>query len=205
MSSDCCGRLGVVVFGSTTGGPGGAGLDGAMTGVLTGGDTDELVAGTGEDGAEAAPTQTSTATRPRLRRRPHDDCQSPPGTLVSAEDGSPSASSTRSSVTGVSPQADSQFWLFPVWRDPAWLWPRGCEMGRRVHFRPPEGLVRSYDRPMTTDDRSDGGSVLHPEARALLESDALAHLVTLNADGSPQVTCIWVGLDGEEIVSGHLP
>ena len=83
-----------------------------MTGVLTGGDTDELVAGTGEDGAEAAPTQTSTATRPRLRRTPHDDCQSPPGALVSAEDGSPSASSTRSSVTGVSPQADSPFWLF---------------------------------------------------------------------------------------------
>ncbi|MDQ3777366.1 MAG: PPOX class F420-dependent oxidoreductase [Actinomycetota bacterium] len=41
-------------------------------------------------------------------------------------------------------------------------------------------------------------------ARALLESDALAHLVTLNADGSPQVTCVWVGLDGQEIVSGHL-
>jgi PPOX class probable F420-dependent enzyme len=43
-----------------------------------------------------------------------------------------------------------------------------------------------------------------PEARELLESDALAHLVTLNADGSPQVTCIWVGLDGDEIVAGHL-
>ena len=43
-----------------------------------------------------------------------------------------------------------------------------------------------------------------PEARTLLESDALAHLVTLNADGSPQVTCIWVGLDGDEIVAGHL-
>ena len=42
------------------------------------------------------------------------------------------------------------------------------------------------------------------EARAVLESDALAHLVTLNSDGSPQVTCIWVGLDGDEIVSGHL-
>ena len=42
------------------------------------------------------------------------------------------------------------------------------------------------------------------EARAVLESDALAHLVTLNPDGSPQVTCIWVGLDGDEIVSGHL-
>jgi PPOX class probable F420-dependent enzyme len=43
-----------------------------------------------------------------------------------------------------------------------------------------------------------------PEARAVLESDALAHFVTLNPDGSPQVTCIWVGLDGDEIVSGHL-
>jgi PPOX class probable F420-dependent enzyme len=42
------------------------------------------------------------------------------------------------------------------------------------------------------------------EARELLESAALAHLVTLNRDGSPQVTCIWVGLDADEIVSGHL-
>ena len=33
---------------------------------------------------------------------------------------------------------------------------------------------------------------------------SLAHLVTLNADGSPQVTCVWVGMDDEEIVSGHL-
>jgi PPOX class probable F420-dependent enzyme len=46
---------------------------------------------------------------------------------------------------------------------------------------------------------------LPASARGLLESDALAHLVTLNADGSPQVSCIWVGLDGDEIVSGHLP
>ena len=41
-------------------------------------------------------------------------------------------------------------------------------------------------------------------ARALLESDALAHLATINRDGSPQVSCVWVGLDGDEIVSGHL-
>jgi PPOX class probable F420-dependent enzyme len=41
-------------------------------------------------------------------------------------------------------------------------------------------------------------------ARALIESGSLAHLVTLNADGSPQVTCVWVGLDGDELVSGHL-
>jgi PPOX class probable F420-dependent enzyme len=44
-----------------------------------------------------------------------------------------------------------------------------------------------------------------PEARELLESDALAHLVTINPDGSPQVSIVWVGLDGDEIVSGHLP
>jgi len=38
----------------------------------------------------------------------------------------------------------------------------------------------------------------------VLESDRLAHLVTLNPDGSPQVSCVWVGLEGDEIVSGHL-
>jgi PPOX class probable F420-dependent enzyme len=43
-----------------------------------------------------------------------------------------------------------------------------------------------------------------PQARAVLESDELAHLVTLNPDGSPQVSCVWVGLEGDEIVSGHL-
>jgi PPOX class probable F420-dependent enzyme len=43
-----------------------------------------------------------------------------------------------------------------------------------------------------------------PEAREVLESDQLAHLVTLNPDGRPQITCVWVGLDGDEIVSGHL-
>jgi PPOX class probable F420-dependent enzyme len=46
--------------------------------------------------------------------------------------------------------------------------------------------------------------ILPESARELLESGALAHLVTLNRDGSPQVSCVWVGLDGDEIVSGHL-
>jgi PPOX class probable F420-dependent enzyme len=40
--------------------------------------------------------------------------------------------------------------------------------------------------------------------RALIESGPLAHLVTLNLDGSPQVTIVWIGLEGDEIVSGHL-
>jgi PPOX class probable F420-dependent enzyme len=47
-------------------------------------------------------------------------------------------------------------------------------------------------------------TVLNPPARNLLESDALVHLVTLNADGSPQLSCVWVGLDGDDIVSGHM-
>ncbi len=41
-------------------------------------------------------------------------------------------------------------------------------------------------------------------AREVLEAPRLAHLVTLNADGSPQVTCVWVGLEGDEIVAAHL-
>jgi PPOX class probable F420-dependent enzyme len=47
-------------------------------------------------------------------------------------------------------------------------------------------------------------SVLPESARSVLESDGLAHLVTVNPDGSPQVTIVWVGLDGDEIVSAHL-
>ncbi len=47
-------------------------------------------------------------------------------------------------------------------------------------------------------------TVLPESARDLIESGVLAHLVTIAEDGSPQVTCIWVGLDGEELVSGHL-
>ena len=32
----------------------------------------------------------------------------------------------------------------------------------------------------------------------------MAHLSTINADGSPQVSVIWVGLDGDDLVSGHM-
>ncbi|MDV3222437.1 PPOX class F420-dependent oxidoreductase, partial [Intrasporangium sp.] len=42
------------------------------------------------------------------------------------------------------------------------------------------------------------------EARAVIESGRLAHFVTVNADGSPHVTIVWVGLDGGDIVIGKL-
>jgi PPOX class probable F420-dependent enzyme len=44
-----------------------------------------------------------------------------------------------------------------------------------------------------------------PDIKALIESGCPAHLVTLNRDGSPQVTMVWIGLDGEYLVAGHLP
>lgn len=47
-------------------------------------------------------------------------------------------------------------------------------------------------------------STLPSELRELIEAGPLVHLSTINADGSPQVTVIWIGLDGEEIVSGHM-
>ena len=41
-------------------------------------------------------------------------------------------------------------------------------------------------------------------ARAVIESGALAHLVTLESDGRPQVSCVWVGLEDGDIVFASL-
>jgi PPOX class probable F420-dependent enzyme len=44
-----------------------------------------------------------------------------------------------------------------------------------------------------------------PQAlRDLVASGPMAHLSTINADGSPQVTVVWIGLDGDDLVSGHM-
>ncbi|MGV9797175.1 PPOX class F420-dependent oxidoreductase [Mycobacterium sp. NPDC003449] len=49
---------------------------------------------------------------------------------------------------------------------------------------------------------------LNQAARDLIGAGADATLVTLNPDGSPQVTLVWVALqstpDGDELVSAHL-
>jgi PPOX class probable F420-dependent enzyme len=47
-------------------------------------------------------------------------------------------------------------------------------------------------------------SGLPHELRDLIGSGPMAHLSTINADGSPQVTVIWIGLDGDDLVSGHM-
>jgi PPOX class probable F420-dependent enzyme len=47
--------------------------------------------------------------------------------------------------------------------------------------------------------------VLIPDAaQAVIESGTLAHLVTLEADGRPQVSCVWVGLEDGDIVFASL-
>jgi PPOX class probable F420-dependent enzyme len=47
-------------------------------------------------------------------------------------------------------------------------------------------------------------SAMSPELRELVASGPLAHLTTINPDGSPQVSVVWIGLDGEDLVSGHM-
>jgi PPOX class probable F420-dependent enzyme len=46
---------------------------------------------------------------------------------------------------------------------------------------------------------------LPDEARLVIESDALAHVTTIDPDGRPQTTLAWVGLEGDEIVFATLP
>ena len=45
---------------------------------------------------------------------------------------------------------------------------------------------------------------LSPAVRAFIAEGHLAHLVTLNPDGSPQVTVVWVGVEDDELVTAHL-
>ena len=45
---------------------------------------------------------------------------------------------------------------------------------------------------------------LPPELRELVESGPMAHLSTINPDGSPHVTVIWIGLDDDDLVSTHM-
>ena len=45
---------------------------------------------------------------------------------------------------------------------------------------------------------------LPDSAKDLIRSGALGHLVTIGPDGSPQVTCVWVAVDGDDLLTGHL-
>ena len=45
---------------------------------------------------------------------------------------------------------------------------------------------------------------LHPELKAAIDAGVHGHFVTLGADGRPQVSMIWVGRDGDEVLIAHL-
>jgi predicted pyridoxine 5'-phosphate oxidase superfamily flavin-nucleotide-binding protein len=49
-----------------------------------------------------------------------------------------------------------------------------------------------------------GPMAFTPEIKDALTAGRLGHLTTLNPDGSPQVSAVWIGLDGEDIVIDHL-
>ncbi|HEX6712624.1 MAG TPA: TIGR03618 family F420-dependent PPOX class oxidoreductase [Thermoleophilaceae bacterium] len=46
--------------------------------------------------------------------------------------------------------------------------------------------------------------MLHEGVKELIRSGALGHLVTTNPDGTAQVTCVWVGIDGDDLLTAHL-
>lgn len=60
------------------------------------------------------------------------------------------------------------------------------------------------DRTGASVRRLSGVVALPDSARAVLEGPNLGHVVTLNPDGSPQVSCVWVGVDGQEVVFASL-
>jgi PPOX class probable F420-dependent enzyme len=45
---------------------------------------------------------------------------------------------------------------------------------------------------------------LPASAKELIRAGALGHLVTNGPDGTPQVTCVWVAVDGDDLLTAHL-
>jgi PPOX class probable F420-dependent enzyme len=41
-------------------------------------------------------------------------------------------------------------------------------------------------------------------AKDLIRSGALGHLVTIGSSGEAQVTCVWVAVDGDDLLTAHL-
>jgi len=45
---------------------------------------------------------------------------------------------------------------------------------------------------------------LPESAKEIIRSGALGHLVTSEPNGDPQVTCVWVKVEGDDLLSAHL-
>ena len=46
--------------------------------------------------------------------------------------------------------------------------------------------------------------IIPDSAKELIEGGALGHLVTVSGDGRPQLTCVWVAVDGDDLLTAHL-
>jgi PPOX class probable F420-dependent enzyme len=46
--------------------------------------------------------------------------------------------------------------------------------------------------------------ILPDSAKDVIRSGALGHLVTRDPDGAPQITCVWVAVDGDDLLTAHL-
>lgn len=47
-------------------------------------------------------------------------------------------------------------------------------------------------------------NLLTDDIRRVLTAGRLGHLTTINPDGSPQVSAVWIGLEDDDIVIGHM-
>ena len=45
---------------------------------------------------------------------------------------------------------------------------------------------------------------LPDSAKDVIRGGALGHLVTIGREGRPQVTCVWVVIDGDDLLTAHL-
>ena len=45
---------------------------------------------------------------------------------------------------------------------------------------------------------------LPDSAKDVIRSGALGHLVTRGSNGGPQITCVWVAVDGDDLLTAHL-
>src|SRR3712207_820882 len=45
---------------------------------------------------------------------------------------------------------------------------------------------------------------LPDSAKELIRGGALGHLVTIAPSGAPQVTCVWVAVEGDDLLTAHL-
>jgi PPOX class probable F420-dependent enzyme len=46
--------------------------------------------------------------------------------------------------------------------------------------------------------------IIPDSAKELIEGGAIGHLATVSGDGRPQLTCVWVAVEGDDLLTAHL-